>query len=283
MITASKVAGILGLSPYQTRADVLRAVVRQRLGAEREFKGNALTAYGLDHEMDAINDYERSQGVLTYGHQTRFVHPDYPWLSATPDALIGDDGLLETKCPPNRAKYAHVDERPDYRAQILTQLECSGRKWGILGVWKDYTGTIPSRIEYDPLWLPSVMDTFLAFIAEVDRIVADPALAAPYLAPLVDERTDEEWQTAATTYLDDLLELRAAKRAVGESRTVILKLAGGRKTRGTGVSVTYSPRKGNIDHKAAVAALAPAADLESYRSDTTIVPTVRAVTFDKER
>lgn len=283
MITASKVGGILGLSPYQTRSDVLRASVRKALGAPREFVGNKLTQYGLDHELDAITDYERLRGVLTHGYQASFVHPDYPWLSATPDALIGDDGVLEVKCPPERARYTHVDQRPDYEAQIRVQLECTGRKWADLVVWKQSTGAIPSRVEHDPLWLPSVMDTLIAFEEELDWIVGDPERSAPYLAPLVDQRTDEAWQLAATDYLDALVELKAAERVVASARDVVLALADGRPARGAGVSVTHSQRRGSIDHRAAVAALAPAADLESYRGEGKTVSTVRAVAFDKER
>lgn len=282
MITASKVGGILGLSPYQSRADVLRATVRTRLGAEREFKGNALTQYGLDHELDAITDYERLRGVLTHGYQAGFVHPDYPWLSATPDALVGDDEVVECKAPPERARYTHVDQRPDYEVQIRTQLECSGRKRGTLVVWKPW-GISCSTVEHDPLWLPSVLDTFVAFMEEVDWIIADPERSAPYLAPLVDQRTDEEWQLAATDYLDALVELKTAERVAASARDAVLKLADGRPTRGHGVSVTHSPRKGSVNYSAAVADLAPAADLESYRGAEKTVSTIRAVAFDRDK
>lgn len=281
MITASKVGGILGLSPYQSRADALRVAVRARLGAEREFKGNALTQYGIDHELDAITAYERLRGVLTHGYQSSFVHPDYPWLAATPDALVGEDGLVEAKCPPDRARYTHVDQRPDYKVQILTQLECTGRAWGELVVWKQ-ADRFPScsLVEWDPSWLPSVLPALLEFRDEVEAITADPVLAAPHLAPLVDQRTDEEWQDAATDYLDALMELRAAEHATAAARAVVLKLADGRPTRGNGVSVTHSKRRGSIDYKAAVAAFAPAVDLESHRGDPKTVSTVRAVAFD---
>lgn len=282
MITASKVGGILGLSPYQSRADVLRATVRARLGAEREFKGNALTQYGLDHELDAITDYERHRGVLTHGYQASFVHPEYPWLSATPDALVGDDELVECKAPPERARYTHVSQRPDYEVQIRTQLECSGRKRGTLVVWKPW-GISCSTVEHDPLWLPSVMDIFIQFEEELDWIVADPERSAPYLAPLVDQRVDEEWQLAATDYLDALVELKDAERTVAVARETVLKLADGRPARGAGVSVSHSSRKGSVDLKAAVADLAPTADLESYRGDPKTVSTVRAVAFDRDK
>lgn len=280
MITASKVGGILGYSPYQSRADVLRATVRAKLGAEKEFHGNALTQYGMDHELDAITDYERLRGVLTHGYQSSFVHPDYPWLSATPDALVGDDELVEIKCPPERARYTHVDQRPDYEAQIRTQLECTGRRLGHLVVWKPW-GISVSTVEHDPLWLPSVMMTFVAFMDEVNWIIADPGRAAPYLAPLVDQRSDGEWSVAAVEYLDALTEQRVAERAVKHARARLLELADGRAACGAGVSVTHSKRRGRIDHKAA-AENAEMTDLEAWRGPPTVVSTVRAVALDED-
>ena len=28
-----------------------------------------------------------------------FIHPDYPYLAATPDGLLGEDVVVEVKCP----------------------------------------------------------------------------------------------------------------------------------------------------------------------------------------
>lgn len=280
-ITGSRIGAILSLSPYQSRADVLRAMVRQWHGYSDEFQGNVATAWGIEHEPDAIAEYEQLWGVLTHGAQKFVVHPRYEFLGVSPDGLINDDGLIEAKCP-YRGKYIDISQRPDYEAQILLQLECTDRQWCDFLVWRE-SGIAVSRVERNPAWLPLIFDDLTAFLDEFETIIDDPALSAPHLAPLVDQRTDEEWQLAATDYLDALVELKDAERTVATARDAVLKLADGRPARGAGVSVSHSPRKGSVNYSAAVADLAPAADLGSYRGEGKTVSTVRAVAFDKER
>ena len=45
-ITGSRVGAILGMSPWQKPADVLRAMVREYHGASTEFTGNPATDHG---------------------------------------------------------------------------------------------------------------------------------------------------------------------------------------------------------------------------------------------
>jgi predicted phage-related endonuclease len=54
-ITASRVGAILGNSPYKTRDDVMREMVREALGAELEFTGNVATEYGTANEINAMH------------------------------------------------------------------------------------------------------------------------------------------------------------------------------------------------------------------------------------
>lgn len=62
------------------------------------FTGNIYTKYGTDNEINAIHDFEKVLGksVTACG---LFVHPDYPYLAASPDGLIDDDAIIEIKCP----------------------------------------------------------------------------------------------------------------------------------------------------------------------------------------
>ncbi|GFS73479.1 yqaJ domain-containing protein [Trichonephila clavipes] len=59
---------------------------------------NAAMKYGLANEEIARKQYEReySTEVKICG---LFVDKDKPFLCASPDGLVGDDGLLEIKCP----------------------------------------------------------------------------------------------------------------------------------------------------------------------------------------
>ncbi|GFU98728.1 yqaJ domain-containing protein [Trichonephila clavipes] len=59
---------------------------------------NAAMEYGLANEEIARNQYEweYSTEVKICG---LFVDKDKPFLCASPDGLVGDDGLIENKCP----------------------------------------------------------------------------------------------------------------------------------------------------------------------------------------
>ena len=72
------------------------------LVALEEFKMNPAVAWGLEHEKDALWEYECLTGNIpteTLDNQRFYVHQEYPWLGATPDGKIGSDGSLELKCP----------------------------------------------------------------------------------------------------------------------------------------------------------------------------------------
>jgi len=68
--------------------------------SQRCFKSKA-TDYGIDNEINALNEYKTmsSNHIHTCG---LIVNPVIPFLAATPDALVcdnGEAGCVEVKCP----------------------------------------------------------------------------------------------------------------------------------------------------------------------------------------
>ncbi|WP_273758862.1 lambda exonuclease family protein [Bartonella sp. AU55XJBT] len=87
--------------------------------------------WGIEHEEDALREY-----AFIYDTEvTRcgFVqHPTIQMAGASPDGLIGEDGLIEIKCPqsPNHLRFFIDDTiKPEYIAQMQFQMACTGRKW----------------------------------------------------------------------------------------------------------------------------------------------------------
>lgn len=79
---------------------------------------------GLDSEQQALFEYQVETG-LWVDEVGLVLHPTHDWLAATPDGAVGNDGLVEVKCP--RAFRAAP---PEYHyAQIQGQLEITGRDW----------------------------------------------------------------------------------------------------------------------------------------------------------
>lgn len=270
-ITGSRVAGILGLSPYATRVSVMRDMVRQYLGLPDLFTGNEATRYGEAHEPDALAAYERKTGQFTYGGGELIIHPEHDFLAVTPDGLVGDDGIVEAKAP-YRATYRHHSERMDYCAQMQLQMACAGRQWCDFVVWYSDDDAPISRLDYDPGWLPSVLPVLEQFMADYREIIADHARCEEMAGSI--ERDDTEWAEAARQWLhvkalaDDYAALEKQAKAALEA------LAPGGAS-GAGVQLTRVERAGSIAYAKALKELAPDADLEPYRGKPTSYFTVR--------
>jgi putative phage-type endonuclease len=88
-------------------------------------------AWGLEQEPAARARYEEVTGniVVLCGFA---LHGEIPYFGASPDGLVGDDGLIEIKCP-STATYMEwiigggIPEQ--HKPQMAAQLAVTGRKW----------------------------------------------------------------------------------------------------------------------------------------------------------
>lgn len=283
-ITGSRIAAVLGASPWAGPDDVLRDMVRQALGAPDEFTGNRATEWGQAHELDGIYEWEarHDAALMATGDFQEFVpHPDVEFLGVTPDGRAAD-GVVEVKAP-LWGGYTHWREVPWYECQIRLAIACTGSEWGDLAVWRP-EGTAISRVEDDPWWLEQQMPVLEKFYDRYETTLADPALFAPFLRPLVDVRTDPEWVDAAYRYRELAALADVADRELADARAALLAVVGDEqpseatpiiRVRGAGVLVTRSTRAGAVDWKRLKAEHAPTVDESEYRKDSTVVTAVR--------
>ena len=133
LLTGSNIGAALGVNPWKTPEDLIRQMVRDYHGAPSEFSGNMATEYGTAHEPLATMDYMGKTG--RHPEECGFyIHPELPWLGASPDAFVDDDRLLEIKCPFGlRNKkgaelvFKTAAEQPHYYAQMQIEMACTGR------------------------------------------------------------------------------------------------------------------------------------------------------------
>jgi putative phage-type endonuclease len=164
-VTASRVADVIAKTKTgwgASRANYMAELIAERLtGEPAERFTNAAMQWGTDHEPDARAAYEffRDASVIEVG----FVeHPAIAMTGASPDGLVGDDGLVEIKCP-NTA--THLDTLlsqtvpAKYVTQMLWQMACTGRQWC------DF-------VSYDPR-LPESMSLFVKRIDRDDKRIAE--------------------------------------------------------------------------------------------------------------
>lgn len=87
--------------------------------------------WGLDHEAEARAAYELHAEELV--DTTGFViHPEVSMFGASPDGLVGDDGLIQIKCPTTKT---HLDWLQagvvpvEHTFQMTAEMSVTGRQW----------------------------------------------------------------------------------------------------------------------------------------------------------
>lgn len=107
-------------------------VALERLGVEIPEINSWALEHGNLYEPVAIEAYEDKLGVVVIQPQP-LVHPTLSFVGGTPDGLIGDDGLLEVKCPYNPANHlanlTNNEQLDQYKWQIQGYLWITGRNW----------------------------------------------------------------------------------------------------------------------------------------------------------
>ena len=151
-VTASKVKDVMakgrGGAPSATRQNYMMQLLCERLTGKREegFTSAAMQR-GTDLEPIARSAYEFSAGVMTV--ETGLIdHPSIAGFAASPDGIVGSDGLLEIKCP-NTAQHIAVIQSgahdSAYEWQMLAQMACSGREWVDFVSFDD---RLPEELQY---------------------------------------------------------------------------------------------------------------------------------------
>lgn len=134
-VTASRVADVIAKTKtgYSTsRENYMAQLVCERMtNTQGESYSNAAMQWGTDQEPLARAAYEAAKDVLV--DEVGFiVHPTIIAAGASPDGLVGDEGLIEIKCP-NTATHIDTlltDKVPSkYNTQMQWQMACTGRKW----------------------------------------------------------------------------------------------------------------------------------------------------------
>ena len=125
-LTASMFGAAAGIGPGSRQQ-----AWRRHFGLE-VFHGNEATQWGEDNEPNARKCYEQHTGRPV--QETGFVvHPELPWLGASPDLLVESDGLGEIKCPFNQKLYLGIPVY--YMAQMQGQMQVTDRQWCDFIVW----------------------------------------------------------------------------------------------------------------------------------------------------
>ena len=142
-------------------------------GRTEESYSNAAMERGKETEAEARNLYEMLKDVEI--EQVGVCFPDEKKLcAASPDGLVGIDGLIEIKCPMAYASVGYLLDGKlptDYIQQVQGQLLVTNRKW--LDFVSYYPGLKPLivRVERDEKFLLSLHNALGVFCEELNSIV----------------------------------------------------------------------------------------------------------------
>lgn len=179
--TASRIADIMAKTKTgwgASRANYAAELVCERLTGKRaEGFTNAAMAFGTENEPLARAAYEFRHDVTV--ELASFIdHPRVAMSGASPDGLIGNDGLIEIKVP-NSATHIQtllggaIPEK--YRLQMAWQMSCTGRRYC------DFVSFDPrlpeemrmfvQRYERDDIMVRELDREVEIFLAEVDDTI----------------------------------------------------------------------------------------------------------------
>jgi len=150
-VTASKVADVMTKtkSGYGAgRKNYMMELLCQRLtGTREESYTNAAMQRGTDLEPIARGRYEIENDILV--DEIGLVsHRSIDNFAASPDGLVGDEGLLEIKCPNTATHITFLQTKkiPDkYQTQMTVQMICTERSWCD---YVSFDDRLPERLQY---------------------------------------------------------------------------------------------------------------------------------------
>lgn len=171
IVTASRMSDVMSRLKVKSKNGDKGAPSGKRLQYRKELAYETLTGRAWDRFVSPYMDYGmENEPLARAAYEIKFdldvvpggffLHDRIARLGASPDGLVGDDGLVEYKVPPSR----HLDiisnrEIPEeYLWQMQTELACTGR------LWCDFVSHEPS--------LPMSVNTWVKRVPRDDQLIA---------------------------------------------------------------------------------------------------------------
>lgn len=182
-VTASRISEVIAKrkdgKPSAMRANYMAQLITERLTeVPTEHFVSAAMAWGTMKEPEARAAYawDRDVDVVESG----FVdHPGIAMTGCSPDGLVGDDGMVQFKCPESAT---HIDTLltgridSEYLAQMQWEMASTNRAWSD---FCSYDPRLPEsmrlkiiRVERDEEFIVSTAKAVVAFLEELDAKLA---------------------------------------------------------------------------------------------------------------
>lgn len=177
LITGSRFKDVLAKGAGKTRKSYMYQLAAEAITGEMtESYTNEHMEWGTLTEPQARAMYELSSGNTV--DEVGIIILDRGDIAASPDGLIGDDGMIEIKCPKTTTQietFLSGKMPSGHRAQVQGQLWVSGRQW------TDFVSFDPRidgessyfcvRVERDEEYIKEIESACLQFAVELEEMV----------------------------------------------------------------------------------------------------------------
>ena len=180
-VTASRIKEVIangrGNAPSKMAESYLMELVAEILtGEAKPFFENDAMRWGTEKEEEARAVYSIKNSRFDIEEVAFIEHSEF--IGVSPDGLVGDDGLIEIKCPntTTQLKRALSDNySKDYKAQIQMQLWVSERAWCDFVSFdprlSGKAGYLEQRVYRDNSYISDMQDKTFEFVGKMKELI----------------------------------------------------------------------------------------------------------------
>lgn len=149
----------------ETAKTYAKELLMARIGIEIETPTTYAMEWGIEHEPDAREIYEQSRNIKV--KLPGFIHMSWN-IGCTPDGIVDPDGLLEIKCPQEKAHFNYLlsDHPPkQYWQQMQFQMMVTGAKWCD---WMTFNPLFPDKLKAKVIRVKRDQDFIDMILSRID-------------------------------------------------------------------------------------------------------------------
>lgn len=131
--------------------------------------------WGIDVEPQARIAYEVATGEIVI-EQPFIKHPEIKWCGCSPDGFVGDDGMVQFKCPDTHTHISYLLAGvvpTDYYAQMQFEMWVTRREWSDFVSFDprvpEHLRLFTVRLHRDGAYLMTLETEVRKFLTEVER------------------------------------------------------------------------------------------------------------------
>lgn len=260
-INTTLIPAILGVSPYQSREDAVRQLVRAHHGAASEFQSNAASEYTLRNTGTAIATLELEHGQDIH-ESVPIEYEDWARSSAQYETVTGEPIILRI---PMRGGIKPLVQIPHVYARAQFEMVVRGKDKALVYQWTPEGGhldVVPVDKEWQAVAMPDIRQFHAFAMSERDN--------PEHVAPARVEINTQEACLLVAEY-DEMKEARdRADERMKEIMSRLTDITGGKNGLIDGRKLTKVEKAGAISYAKAVTVLAPKADLEQWRGSPSV-------------